>query len=253
MRLPHFIIAGAPRSQTSRLWHMLMRHPDVAMAALRPEPKFFLVDESYQQGLEYYSKQWFSALPKATVLGEKSTNYLESAKAAERIAVSLPDVKLIFILRDPVTRAFSNYRWSRQNGMEQASFSQALAQEEARESELDPKLRFARPHAYYSRGLYAELLTPYFERFKREQIRILFYEQMLTDPTSMLCTVHRFLELPERPGDAMDLGVVNPSQDTGPDSLQLDLASEQQLRQRYRTPNHALRQLLQLDTLPWPQ
>ena len=89
MRLPDFIIAGAPRSGTTWLYSLLERHPDVYVAKpVTPEPKFFLVDSLYERGLEFYSKTWFAPAPSGAMAGEKSTNYLESAPAAERIARS---------------------------------------------------------------------------------------------------------------------------------------------------------------------
>src|SRR5215469_16758171 len=147
-RLPDVIIAGAPRSATTWLYMLAKLHPQLAMAEPRvPEPKFFLVDELFERGLEYYSVNWFAALPSDRLLGEKSANYLESAVAAERIHRLLPRVKLIFLLRNPVDRAYSNYLWSRQNGLETETFERALVLEQQRELDLAPNLRYARPHA----------------------------------------------------------------------------------------------------------
>jgi len=158
--LPDFIIAGAPRSGTTWLYFLAQRHPQLAMAQPGvPEPKFFLVDELWRRGVDYYSTKWFDSLPGGRVLGEKSTNYLESTEVAERIYRALPRVKLIFLLRNPVDRAYSNYLWSRQNGLETETFERALALEEQRERDLAANLRYARPHAYFSRGLYARHLA----------------------------------------------------------------------------------------------
>src|SRR5580704_17324805 len=94
---PHFIIGGAPRSGTTWLYQLLDRHPQIYMAKpVKPEPKFFLRDDLYEKGLTHYSQTWFSAAPKGRILGEKTTNYLESALAARRIAESLPETKLVF-------------------------------------------------------------------------------------------------------------------------------------------------------------
>ena len=57
----------------------------------------------------------------------------ESATAAKRIHDNLPHVKLVFILREPAERAYSNYLWSRKNGLESEEFEKALQEAE------DPK------------------------------------------------------------------------------------------------------------------
>jgi hypothetical protein len=103
---------------------------------LKPEPKFFLRDELYAKGLSHYSQAWFAGVGDDQVAGEKSTDYLESAPAAERIARDLPRVKLVFILREPVGRAYSNYLWTKMNGLETESFAAAIRLEEQREREL---------------------------------------------------------------------------------------------------------------------
>ncbi len=108
-RLPEFVIGGAPRCGTTWLYRVLDRHPAIWLAKpVRPEPKFFLVDDEYDKGLDYYRSRWFSAVPDEKIAGEKSTNYLESTSAAERIAANLPEVRLVFLLREPSSRAFSN-------------------------------------------------------------------------------------------------------------------------------------------------
>ncbi len=244
MNLPDFIIAGAPRSGTTWLYELLARHPRVYMAQpKKPEPKFFLVDEIYSRGLGHYSRTWFEARPaSALAAGEKSTNYLESPEAASRIARDLPGVKLVFILREPCGRAWSNWLWSRQNGMEKESFARALELEDERERTLPEKLRFARPHAYYSRGLYAELLAPWLERFPLERVLVLRFEDVKERPAALAERLHRFLGVEPRPADGVELGVVNPAAkapgETPPASVMADLF------RRYEEPNGALARLV---------
>lgn len=248
MRLPDFIIAGAPRSGTTWLYELLDRHPDVYMAKPRsPEPKFFLVDELYEQGLERYA-QWFAPARADQIVGEKSTNYLEQSVVAERIARALPSVKLVFILREPVARAYSNYLWSRMNGKEDEGFDTALALEPERERTLPPALRYARPHAYFSRGLYADLLRPYLERFARERVLILRFEDVVSTPREVATRVHHFLGVEARPADAHDLGVINPSEGN---TLDIPSAVKAALRERYAAPNARLATLLGGDFAGW--
>jgi hypothetical protein len=241
MRLPDFIIGGAPRSGTTWLYCLLDRHPAVYMAKpVTPEPKFFLVDRLYEKGLPFYST-WFADAAPGRLTGEKSTDYLESAPAAERIARDLPGVKLVFILREPVDRAYSNYLWTRMNGLETEDFRTALRLEDQRERELPDRWKFARPFSYFSRGLYADLLAPYFERFPREQMLIVRFEDIISKPAALAERLQGCLGVAARPGDIEDLGVINPSEkDTS--GLTVDIRDE--LRERYAEPNRRLAAML---------
>ena len=241
VRLPDFIIGGAPRSGTTWLYQLLSRHPGVHMAAPpRPEPKFFLVDELYARGLAHYSATWFASAQAGRRCGEKSTNYLESGAAAERIRRDLPSVRLVFILREPAERAWSNYLWSRMNGMESETFERALELEGEREMNLSGQQRFSRPHAYFSRGLYAALLQPWHALFPREQILCLRFEDIAASTATLATTLHRFLDLSPRPEDAQGLGPVNASKG----EAALAAHTRAQLAARYAGPNQKLYALL---------
>jgi hypothetical protein len=81
----HFFIIGAQRTGTTYLYHLLAEHPEIEMAQpLKPEPKYFLIDSLFAQGLETYQTRYFSGKSGVWLRGEKSTSYIESEKAAER-------------------------------------------------------------------------------------------------------------------------------------------------------------------------
>ena len=94
---------------------------------------------------------------------------------------------------------------------------------------------------YFSRGLYADLLQPYLDRFPREQCLILKFEDLVAAPERLAARLHRFLGVAERPGDAHGLGVVNPSEKSA-DGLKAETRRE--LARRYAGPNQTLRELL---------
>jgi len=215
---------------------------------VKPEPKFFLVDEEYRKGLPYYLDRWFSSVPPGAVAGEKSTNYLESRDAAERIAKHLPEVRMVFILRDPVERAFSNYLWSRMNGLERDGFGAALDREEERERVCPPHLRYSRPHAYYSRGLYADMLEPWFARIPPERILCLKFEDVPASPGSVAERLHRYLGVEPRAEDARGLAPVNPADRRG---VAMDAAVRRRLEETYAPANERLVRLLGSDFEVW--
>lgn len=246
-QLPDFLIGGAPRAGTSWLSRVLDHHPDIYMAKPeRPEPKFFLIDDLYEQGLAYYAS-WFADAPNGSMKGEKSTNYLESAVAADRISRALPGVKLIFSLREPAERAYSNYLWSKANGLENEDFPTAVQLESLRDKSCPPEYAFSRPHAYLSRGMYADLLKPYFDRFPREQILCVRFEDLTASPRQTVARIHRFLSRRELPETAASVAPLNATQSEG-DTVPDHVAA---IRRHFTEANDRLRDLLGPDFKVW--
>jgi len=134
------------------------------------------------------------------------------------------------------------------NGREHEDFATALALEPQRERTEPPELRYARPHAYFSRGLYADLLRPYFELFPRDRIMCLRFEEIVTDRHALAERLHRFLGVAPRPQDAQNLGVINSAEKsdaTMPAEVRNDLL------RRYSEPNRQLAKLLGTDFEVW--
>jgi len=128
---------------------MLEAHPEIEMARpLRPEPKFFLLDELYERGMAYYESRFYRGERGAKVRGEKSVSYMESEKAAARIARHYPESKLLFVLRDPIERAISNYFFSVRHGLERLPMEEAFRREEERWRDYDASRVSVSPYAY---------------------------------------------------------------------------------------------------------
>src|SRR5262249_58176465 len=106
--------------------------------------------------------------------------------------------------------------------------------------------------SYFSRGLYADLLEPYFNRFVDHQILVLRCEDIRERPTELAGSLHRFLGVAARPVDADGLGVVNPSipEPNGPDECVEPVPPE--LIERYTEPNRRLAALLGPSFPMWP-
>jgi hypothetical protein len=111
MRLPDFLIIGAAKAGTTTLYKYLSRHPQIYMSTPK-EPDFFSKNELYNQGVEWYASLFSQASP-SQICGEASTAYTHQIplipEIPERIFRLLPQVKLIYLLRHPVDRAYSNY------------------------------------------------------------------------------------------------------------------------------------------------
>ena len=188
-----FFIAGAQRCGTTYLHHLLAQHPHIDMAEpVRPEPKFFLKDELYAKGLDYYQKTYFANATGAPVRGEKSTSYIEYEKVAARIAQCLPSARILFILRNPIERAISNYRFSTMHGLETLSLEDAFWQESERSANFDAAKVSVSPFAYLQRGRYMDYIERYLPYFPRNQIMVLLFEQIRASARP-LASVYEFL------------------------------------------------------------
>lgn len=168
-RLPDFIIAGAAKSATTWLQQSLMQSPQILMPS--HEPHFFA--RRYDLGLDAYLTE-LGAAKTDVLLGEKSNSYLTEPAAAARIHEHMPKLRLIFQLRDPVARAYSDYRMLFRRGEVDGNIDR----------HLDPNHAFAQ--RFLSDGLYADHLQRFYDLFDAEQILVLRYEDIATDPHGQL-------------------------------------------------------------------
>ncbi|MFT7676568.1 MAG: hypothetical protein ACI8QC_000540 [Planctomycetota bacterium] len=173
-----FLVCGIQKGGTTALHAYLASHPDVYCPA-RKELGFF--DSNWERGLDWYAEQ-FAGAEEQRALGEASPHYMRSRSAAERIAQHAPDARLIFILRDPAQRAWSNYTYNQTRGEQdpKQSFKQALQTPAGRERYLD-------------KGLYLEDLQRFAEVCGPERMLVVFAESLRQDPAATLDMVFRFI------------------------------------------------------------
>ena len=175
----YFVIIGAQRSGTTYLHRVLDEHPEIAMARpARPEPKVFLDDDVLERGQAWYEQTYFGGQQHVPLHGEKSTSYLERPDAIERIASCLDEVDVMVLLRDPVERAISNWRFSKNGGLEERPLEQALVENLAGGRDWDRSATSVSPFAYLERGRYAEQLQPWIGRFG-QRLHVLFTEEVV--------------------------------------------------------------------------
>lgn len=241
----HLFIAGAQRSGTSYLHALLDQHPAIRMVRpLRPEPKYFLDADVAAADYQHYLNQCFAGDGDSAWLGEKSTSYIEHPEVAERIARLLPRARLIFVLREPAARAYSNWCFSRDHGIEPLGFAEALAAEPERLKQWDRKRYSVCPFAYASRGHYAAQLEVWAGQFPREQIRLLTSEALFDQPAS-LDGLLRWLGV-DADAPIVQRGPLNASKEDSPPPGSLEA-----LRLRYASDREQLAGDWGLDTSVW--
>jgi hypothetical protein len=191
--LPNLIVAGAGKSGTSSLHLYLDQHPDIAMTSAK-EPHFFSDPDRYAVGASFYDDLFSAPAATARYRGESSTGYQIFPGVPERIHASVPDCRLLFVLRNPVDRALSHYRWLVGLGLETRGFRATF--ESDRDETPDPQNSRAGNYGYiYQEGCYATNLDRFAAHFPAGQIELLISEQLRGDPLGCLNQCCRFLEL----------------------------------------------------------
>ena len=249
--LPDFIVAGVQKGGTTFLYQEMLRHPDIK-GSLTKEVHFF--DGNFDKGVDWYSGMFSRSFADTKVIrGEASPAYIFHPAAVRRIAETLPDPRLIVVLRDPVQRALSHYKHERRLGFEPStSFEEALALEESRVADEFDRLSdgslgssFAAGHySYTRRGLYADQLKRAAGLIGRERLLVLISEEMFADPVAATSAALEFVGA--SPHSIATVG----ANDMAFQSEPMSAETNSMLRARFAAPNAELADFLGRE-LPW--
>ena len=196
-RFPDFIIAGAMKCGTTSLHKILNYHPDIFIPDreihffdiddMKQHPDFFQnyggdwfypsFNKNLPKYLDWYAN-FFAAAEPGQLIGEDSTTYIASDKAAERIAKLNPDVKLIIMLRDPATRTYSHYWHIVRSGRALWSFEKMLQ---------------IMPDNLIQRSLYKKQINDFLNHFPRDNMHFVLLENFARNPLKEVEKVCRFI------------------------------------------------------------
>jgi hypothetical protein len=179
---PNFIIIGAAKAGTTSLYHYLSQHPDVYMSPIK-EPGYYCDEEQVRDIPAVRSREayesLFSGTGAAQAIGEATSSYLNAVAGIDRMHADLPGARLIVSLRHPVDRAYSSYLARCARGIETSTPEDALWP----------------GHISFETSLYGERLQRYFGRFPREQVKVIFFDDLIARPQDTVRDVFRFLGL----------------------------------------------------------
>jgi hypothetical protein len=205
MPLPTFIIGGERRCGTTSLYRWIQQHPEVYLYP-KEDMDYFVESEiagtrEWRNG-EVDGEQWerthsaedYARLFEGGIgfraIGQKDADLLFWRPTHSRLARYLPDGRFIFILRNPVQRAWSHYWNEVAKGRESLSFDEALAAEKERSRSN----AYARNHlSYLARGFYEESLESFFGHIEPARVLIITLEQSRSLPGETLAEIYRFL------------------------------------------------------------
>ena len=208
--LPDYLLIGATRSGTTSLWTYLSKHPNI-LSAFKKEIHFF--DFNFSKGVPWYKAHFPLKITKnfsekirqnKIITGDATPYYIYHPHAPTRIFDTVPDVKLVALLRNPIDRAYSHYSRNVRRNVESLSFEEAIQKEEERlngeyEKSLGDEMYYSRNlHAfsYLSQGRYYEQLTKWYEIFPKDQFLILKSENFYENTESIYYELLDFLDIP---------------------------------------------------------
>lgn len=165
---------------TTSLAEILTKHSEIDFSTDK-EPDFFSKRELYEKGERYYNKLFKSLETSTLIRGEASTSYscypYYDLKTAQKIFNHNPEMKLIYMLRDPIDRAISHYMHFYSRGFTKLSIEKALIEV----GEIIDRSR------YYLQ------LRPYLELFDYKNIKLVIFEEFRQDQMIQLKEITDFL------------------------------------------------------------
>lgn len=191
----YLIIGGSTKCGTTSLFNYFEFHPGVCSCSMKEsryflEPDYKLLAARRDHTMHPVFGSLFESCHAGLIRMEATPDYLYSEHALRRIANEIPNVKLVFILRSPVGRFVSWFKYSKQLGLidEQTSLSQYLEMQ----STATDGLQHLRA---LEQGRYSEYLNKAYEIFDTKQILVCFYEELVADPKALCEKICRFANL----------------------------------------------------------
>jgi len=205
---PNLFVVGAPKAGTTTLVYWMRHHPHIFVSTPK-EPMYYCafpgpfagpdaeaLNEQYVSDRASYL-DLFAEAGACRYRAEGSTDYLGTPGTASRIHADSPDAKIIIVLRNPITRAFSEHSHLVRDGLESLSFRRSLDAEQAR---TDAGWNTLFRHV--GRGLYHDSVRSYLDVFGADNVMIALYDELHADPVSLRRRMFDFLALED-----IELGV----------------------------------------------
>jgi Sulfotransferase family len=204
---PNLFVVGAAKSGTTSLAYYLGQHPDIFMSKLK-EPHYFsgvrpvgvFAHTVPMVTRESDYLRLFGSAMRYHYRGEASTSYLWSPQTAERIADQCPEARILAVLREPLERLYSHYLNEIREGIETRPIDQAV-----REDCALGEGQWGVHHLYVEYGLYGRQLARYLDVFPREQIMVIFQEDLRERTREVMCRLFVFLGLDPQPARQLDI------------------------------------------------
>jgi len=189
MKKVNFLIIGTQKAGTTSLFNYLKQHDDLYFSEVK-EITYFVNDDLYKKGESYYHS-FFNKFNGEKVIGSSDVHLLPSGNSPKRVKEYNPDMKFVVMVRNPVDRAFSAYKYAVKNNWEDSSntFKKTFKLEKERKSLNNYNLM------YFENGMYNKHLLKWTQFFDKKQFLIIEDKHLKENPESCLQQIFNFLAL----------------------------------------------------------
>lgn len=187
-----FLIAGFQKCGTTSLADALAKHPKIEVCSQKEPGYFNNTNSKLSSDVSYHELFNFENASSDTLFFEATTSYswvLQYPSSVESVYQYNPNMKLIFIIRDPVKRIESQYRHEYLKAQESRVIDVAVTNNPS----------------YISRSMYYMQISWWKRLFPAHRIFVTKLEDLKIDPEGTLRDICRFLDL--QPLDVSDLRI----------------------------------------------
>lgn len=196
-KYPDFIIVGPGKCGTTSFYKYICKHPQVIEASTK-EIDFFNIN--FTQGFDWYLSHFLTTEHKT---GEASPRYFNNAKAIERIPTFLPEVKIIILLRNPVTRSISLYYHQVRAGQERRTLEEVIQSKIDLVNQMKGDNRLLEVSNFVD-SIYVNSIREWRNNFSDSQILILKTEDLQANHDKIMSRTFDFLGLNSYPQKTID-------------------------------------------------
>ena len=204
-----FVCVGAQKAGTTSLHDTLQLDSRIKLANNK-EAHWFEIEERYSLGVDNFFEKFYGIDDFGSkIIGLINPNLILKESALERLKEDFPEVKIIYILRDPLERAWSHYQMTKARGIEKLEFPEALKVENDRifdsQNWVEPKYKTTEKgffelnhYSYQLRSDYYEHLNLLQRIFKKENVLICDFNTLKKDSEQFLRKIYAHIGLEYR-------------------------------------------------------
>jgi len=193
-QLPNLFLLGVQKAGTTMLYDLFKDHPSIFLPENK-EPHYFSCNAYYEKGIDYY-RQYYQHVKDQEYIGDFTPDYLFWPQALKRMTPFITEqTRFIVSLRQPAVRAYSQYNMMVSRGFYMGGFEHDINQEVINTTNPAQK-NLLRPSHMIARGMYSMQLKRLFNLVKKNQVKIIVFEEWVKNKEETIKEVESFLKIP---------------------------------------------------------